>query len=214
LTGEFEVDGKVDFDVDSLSRRLSRVSGSSIQGVEEYVSGRAAEALTAGSVTAHETCPPLNIVIQVVGSRGDVQPFLALALSLQNFGHRVRLATHSLFQDLVQDLGIEFFSIGGDPAELMAYMVKNPGIVPGMKSMREGDVVKQMHGISEILTGCWRSCFKNCDCIEDPNEKSCQKRSCENKFPFNADAIIANPPSFAHIHCAEKLGIPLHIMFT
>ena len=32
--------------------------------------------------------------------------------------------------------------------------------------------------------------------------------------PFIADCIIANPPSFAHIHCAEKLGIPLHIMFT
>jgi hypothetical protein len=31
---------------------------------------------------------------------------------------------------------------------------------------------------------------------------------------FVADAIIANPPSFAHLHCAEKLGIPLHLMFT
>ena len=34
------------------------------------------------------------------------------------------------------------------------------------------------------------------------------------KNPFVADAIIANPPSFAHIHCAEALGIPLHLMFT
>jgi hypothetical protein len=34
------------------------------------------------------------------------------------------------------------------------------------------------------------------------------------KKPFVADAIIANPPSFGHVHCAEKLGIPLHIMFT
>jgi hypothetical protein len=32
--------------------------------------------------------------------------------------------------------------------------------------------------------------------------------------PFVADAIIANPPSFGHIHCAEKLGIPIHMMFT
>jgi sterol 3beta-glucosyltransferase len=31
---------------------------------------------------------------------------------------------------------------------------------------------------------------------------------------FVADTIIANPPSYAHIHCAEKLGIPLHMMFT
>lgn len=36
----------------------------------------------------------------------------------------------------------------------------------------------------------------------------------EQDYPFVADAIIANPPSFAHVHCAEKLGIPLHLMFT
>jgi hypothetical protein len=29
-----------------------------------------------------------------------------------------------------------------------------------------------------------------------------------------ADAIIANPPSFAHVHCAQALAVPLHIMFT
>lgn len=28
-----------------------------------------------------------------------------------------------------------------------------------------------------------------------------------------ADAIISNPVSYAHVHCAEALGIPLHLMF-
>ncbi len=32
--------------------------------------------------------------------------------------------------------------------------------------------------------------------------------------PFVADAIIANTPSLAHVHCAERLGVPLHLMFT
>ena len=31
---------------------------------------------------------------------------------------------------------------------------------------------------------------------------------------LEVDAIIANPPSYGHLHCAEKLGIPLHMMFT
>jgi UDP:flavonoid glycosyltransferase YjiC (YdhE family) len=35
-----------------------------------------------------------------------------------------------------------------------------------------------------------------------------------DKAPFVADAIISNPPSFASPHIAEKLGIPLHMMFT
>lgn len=62
----------------------------------------------------------LNIVIQVVGSRGDVQPFVALGNELQRSGHRVRLATHDTFKSFVTDAKLEFFPIGGDPAALMA----------------------------------------------------------------------------------------------
>lgn len=69
--------------------------------------------------------PPMNVAIHVVGSRGDVQPFVALGKVLQErYGHRVRLATHPVFADFVRENGLEFFSIGGDPAELMAFMVK------------------------------------------------------------------------------------------
>lgn len=28
-----------------------------------------------------------------------------------------------------------------------------------------------------------------------------------------ADAIISNPVTYGHIHCAEALGAPLHLMF-
>lgn len=74
---------------------------------------------------------PLNIVIQVVGSRGDVQPFIALGTELQRDGHRVRLATHDVFHDFVLgSSSLEFYPIGGDPSDLMAYMVKNPGLYP------------------------------------------------------------------------------------
>ncbi|KAI3391137.1 hypothetical protein diail_7904, partial [Diaporthe ilicicola] len=141
----------------------------------------------------------LNIVIQVVGSRGDVQPFVALGNELQKYGHRVRLATHAVFQDFVISSGLEFFSIGGDPADLMAYMVKNPGLIPNMKSLRAGDIQRKRGMVREILDGCWQSCLK-----PDPI----------TKVPFVANAIIANPPSFAHIHCAQALGIPVHLMFT
>ncbi|KAI6778752.1 uncharacterized protein J7T54_005855 [Emericellopsis cladophorae] len=141
----------------------------------------------------------LNIAIQVVGSRGDVQPFVALGAELQKHGHRVRLATHNAFDRFVRDAGLEFFPIGGDPAELMAYMVRNPGLIPSMQSLRAGDIKKKRAMMSEILRGCWRSCIS-----PDP----------VSNVPFVADAIIANPPSFAHIHCAQALGIPVHMMFT
>lgn len=169
------------------------------------------------------TAPPsLNIVLQVVGSRGDVQPFLALAKGLQQFGHRVRLATHPAFRDLVEGYGIEFFSIGGDPAELMAYMVKNPGLVPRFAAVRQGEVYRRRRAVRDMLRGCWRSCFHPTDghsprteppTLSTKKRKKSSGRAAEPR-PFVADAIIANPPSFAHIHCAEKLGIPVHIVFT
>ncbi|KAK2596458.1 hypothetical protein N8I77_013348 [Diaporthe amygdali] len=142
---------------------------------------------------------PLNIVIQVVGSRGDVQPFIALGNELQRYGHRVRLATHDVFESFVTSSNLEFFPIGGDPAELMAYMVKNPGLLPGMKTLLSGDIQTKRDTIAKILEGCWKSCI-------EPDGRTGR--------PFVADAIIANPPSFAHIHCAQALGISVHLMFT
>ena len=47
--------------------------------------------------------PRLNILLMTVGTRGDVQPFLALAHALSSVGHRCRLATHSAFEDWVVD---------------------------------------------------------------------------------------------------------------
>jgi len=79
-------------------------------------------------------------VIQIVGSRGDVQPFVALGRVLRDtYGHRVRLATHPQFKDFVEENGLEFFSIGGDPTELMAFMVKHPGLMPGLDAPTGGD---------------------------------------------------------------------------
>lgn len=158
--------------------------------------------------TTQQTAPPspvsdfnlhLNIVVQVVGSRGDVQPFVALGTELRKYGHRVRLATHAMFKELVTTAGLEFFSIGGDPVELMSYMVRHPGMIPSIESLRAGDIKRKRAAIAEILDGCWRSCV-------EPDQ-------CHNT-PFVADAIIANPPSFGHVHCAQALGVPVHLMFT
>jgi UDP:flavonoid glycosyltransferase YjiC (YdhE family) len=52
-----------------------------------------------------------------------MQPFLALGVELKKYGHRVRLATHASFQQVVEKHGLEFFPLGGDPQQLSAYMV-------------------------------------------------------------------------------------------
>lgn len=141
------------------------------------------------------------------------------------YKHRVRLATHPTFKTFVEENGLEFFSIGGDPSELMAFMVKNPGLMPGFDTLRSGDVGRRRRGIGEMIKGCWRSCFEMGDgtgeVANDMALRSTGGKEIKTAYlnaglgkPFIADAIIANPPSFAHIHCAERLGIPLHLMFT
>ncbi|CAF0983991.1 unnamed protein product [Rotaria sordida] len=145
----------------------------------EYISNddidKAKKALEIGPV------PRLAIVMLIVGTRGDVQPFIALGKALLRYGHRVRLATHETFRSFVRENGLEFYPLGGNPADLMSFMVKNAGIVP------------------EILQSTWKACTDADD---------------QTGVPFIAEAIIANPPSYGHIHCAQKLQIPLHIMFT
>ncbi|PBK62939.1 glycosyltransferase family 1 protein [Armillaria solidipes] len=143
--------------------------------------------------------PKMNIVIMIVGSRGDVQPYVALGKRLMKDGHRIRIASHETFRSFVTEHGLEFFDIGGNPQDLMSYMVKNPGLIPGVDSLTNGDIPRKRTMLAEMINGCWLSCCSPCP---------------HTGRTFTADAIIANPPSFAHIHCAEALGIPLLLSFT
>jgi sterol 3beta-glucosyltransferase len=60
----------------------------------------------------------MNITILTFGSRGDVQPFLPLSLGLMSRGHNVILAAPARFKSLVEEHGITFFPLAGDPEEL------------------------------------------------------------------------------------------------
>lgn len=61
----------------------------------------------------------LHFTCLTIGSRGDVQPYVALCKELQKDGHTCRIATHPEYEQWVTEHGIEFRSIGGDPGELM-----------------------------------------------------------------------------------------------
>jgi sterol 3beta-glucosyltransferase len=50
-----------------------------------------------------------------------------------------------------------------------------------------------------MIYGCWKSCYETLRGTKDV---------------FVVDAIISNPPGFAHVHCAEALGIPLQMSFS
>jgi sterol 3beta-glucosyltransferase len=57
----------------------------------------------------------MRIAVLAVGSRGDVQPMLVLALGLQAAGHTVRLATHEAYAPLAREYGLELAVALDDP---------------------------------------------------------------------------------------------------
>ncbi|XP_057773391.1 sterol 3-beta-glucosyltransferase UGT80B1-like [Salvia miltiorrhiza] len=139
--------------------------------------------------------PKLKIALLVVGTRGDVQPFLALALRLQEYGHYVRLATHSQFHGFVKSVGVDFYPLGGDPRIMAECFVRARSIL----LPRPGDMALQRKQLKAIIESLLPACTQ-------PDPVSGE--------PFRAQAIIANPPAFGSKDIAEALDVPLHIMFT
>lgn len=84
---------------------------------------------------------PRHFVCLTIGSRGDVQPYIALGKGLLAEGHRVTIVTHeeyvvfrkrlSFFADAlrykawIESWGITHRIAGGDPVALMKLSVEN-----------------------------------------------------------------------------------------
>lgn len=66
----------------------------------------------------------MKITIIAVGSRGCVQPYVALGVGLQKAGYQVRLATHAIFEQLISSYGLEFAPVGNNPQEGLKKIVE------------------------------------------------------------------------------------------
>ena len=128
----------------------------------------------------------LRITCLTIGSRGDVQPYIALCKGLLAEGHRPRIATHREFEPWVRKHGIAFSPVEGDPAELMRICVEN-----GMftYSFLKEASVKFRGWIDELLSSAWQACQ-------------------------DTDLLIESPSAMAGIHIAEALKVPYFRAFT
>ena len=60
----------------------------------------------------------MRIAIIASGSRGDVEPYIALGKGLKNAGHGVRFVAHENFGTLVKAHGVEFWPIEGNAQDV------------------------------------------------------------------------------------------------
>lgn len=101
----------------------------------------------------------MRITILTYGSRGDVQPFLALAIGLQNAGHQVRLAAPHRFEGFANTYEIPFAPLPGDP-EVISQRLNDAG----------GNPIGMVHAMRDYLFSIAdqvaREAFAACDQTE------------------------------------------------
>jgi len=82
----------------------------------------------------------MKILIPTIGTRGDVQIFIALAQGLKRAGHTVTVASHPVMQTLVETHGVTFAPIGpnvdlGREVAAIRHQARNSivGLISGMR---------------------------------------------------------------------------------
>jgi sterol 3beta-glucosyltransferase len=100
----------------------------------------------------------VHITLLAYGSRGDVQPYVALGVGFKRAGHDVRLAAPALFEPFVTEYGLEFAPLAGDPAQLVQQAVERAR--PGATLLGLARVVLE-HALpiaAEVMRGCIQAC--------------------------------------------------------
>eukprot|EP00003_Mantamonas_plastica_P023843 TRINITY_DN4346_c0_g1_i4.p1 TRINITY_DN4346_c0_g1~~TRINITY_DN4346_c0_g1_i4.p1 ORF type:complete len:780 (+),score=254.06 TRINITY_DN4346_c0_g1_i4:1390-3729(+) len=117
---------------------------------------------------------------------------------------------NQVFREFVSSHGVEFFGLAGDPKDLMKLCVDNGMFT--VSFIREG--VEKFRGfISDLLQTCWEACITPSSDPRVTKGVGMEDDTTHDLF-YRPDALIANPPSMAHVHVAEKLCVPLHMSFT
>lgn len=97
----------------------------------------------------------MRVLLSTIGSRGDVQPLVALALELRALGHEARLCVPPDFRDGIEGLGISVTPIG--PALRPTGKASPSAAFPTPEQrlrMMEGTVAAQFETLAAAARGC------------------------------------------------------------
>lgn len=134
----------------------------------------------------------MRITFLALGSRGDVQPLLALAVGLQRTGrHRICFAAPDNFEPLVREYQLDFFPLGINAEHLIGTRNLATGIESGrnfllwfMQILR---AIKPM--LASLMERTWLSCK-------------------------DAETIVFSTIGIGAYHVAEKVSVPCFMATT
>lgn len=129
--------------------------------------------------------PEPRIAILTFGSRGDVQPFLALALALQRQGAEPVLGAHAVFRGLIEGHGVAYAELAGDPVAWMRSQAR----------------LRSMVRRPEVLTAARAFALEWAPTIRTMLEQS-------TSLAEASDAVVFSHGALAGPHLHEALGKP------
>ncbi|MEO6084246.1 MAG: glycosyltransferase [Umezawaea sp.] len=131
----------------------------------------------------------MKALLIIHGTRGDVQPFLALAVALRHAGHEVVLAAPESFAASVREHDVEFAPLDEGPNRLMDDPVVKEAIAEGYRGVRgKITAMRTVRRIKPLMARVLR------DVGEVARSSS-------------ADVVVHAPSPPAQ-HAAEMLGVP------
>lgn len=126
-----------------------------------------------------------------IGSRGDIQPYIALGKGLVQQGHEVFILTHDEYADWIREHGLKHRSVGGDPG-----LVSTPRLTAGFVILNRCLQLMEVsveHKIFEAETQKkFRAWFEAL--LRDAYR---EVQGC------GAEVLIESPSAFAGVHIAE-----------
>ena len=131
----------------------------------------------------------MRCTILALGSRGDVQPLLALGLGLKAAGFAVRCAGPSDFEGWVRGLGLDFMRLTGASAKFFG----GPAGTALRERVRDKREFQRFFEdylgtfLDKLLLGCWEACQ-------------------------DADVVLCWSWTRAGPHLAEVLDVPLFVV--
>jgi vancomycin aglycone glucosyltransferase len=97
----------------------------------------------------------MRVLLSTIGSRGDVQPLVALAWELRALGHEPRLCAPPDFREWVEELGFPFVPLGPELRwTAKANLFQSPPTPEQVRQMMEGTVATQFQTIPAAAEGC------------------------------------------------------------
>ena len=137
----------------------------------------------------------MTILILTLGSRGDVQPYVALGQGLQAAGHDVTLCTSVRFEPFIRKHGLDY-----------AYM--NDGFMELMDTDLSREAMEQMTGILDFLRYGVRLWSKTTGL-----QREVVRDGWNAVQSVEPDLILYHPKVYAGPHYAERVGVPVVMLF-